>query len=131
MSWGGRHAGRTSHDGDSLPGHGPTVQVHREAGTDTDEVFDAFTDRVLDALADLERVDPGLTDPDIVAAIATLEMALSMRVEADTLPDAFRIFSANVRTALHVAGCQTAGWPVFKPEGEGLPPARKVDLADA
>lgn len=102
-----------------------------KAGTDTDEVFDAFTDRVLDALADLERVDPGLTDPDIVAAIATREMALSMRIEADTLPDAFRIFSANVRTALHVAGCQTAGWPVFKPEGEGLPPARKVDLADA
>src|SRR5260370_15908723 len=84
-----------------------------EAGTDSDENFDAFTDVVLEALADLEGVDPGLADPDITATIADREMSISMRIEADTLPDAIRIFSANVRTALHVVGCRTAGWHVL------------------
>jgi hypothetical protein len=102
-----------------------------EAGTDTDEEFDAFTDQALEALVGLERVDPGLTDPDITAAIANREMAISMCVAADTLNDAIRIFSANVRTVLHVAGCNTGGWPIFKPEHDKLPPARKVTLADA
>ncbi len=102
-----------------------------KAGTDTDENFDAFTDRVLEALADLERVDRGLADPDITAVIADREMSVSMRVEADTFADARRIFSANVRTALHVAGCRTAGWRVLEYQGEALPPARKLDLADA
>jgi hypothetical protein len=97
-------------------------------GGDTDEGFDAFTDRVLDALCDLEKADGGLSDPDITTVISRREIAITMRVDADTLPDALRIFSANVRTALHVAGCATRGWPVFRPEGEGLPPARKVDL---
>jgi hypothetical protein len=97
-------------------------------GGESDEVFDAFTDRVLDALHDLEKVDSGLSDPDVTAVISRLEMAITMRVAADTLPDALRIFSANVRTVLHVAGCGTPGWPVFRPEGESLPPARKVDL---
>lgn len=102
-----------------------------EAATDTDEEFDAFTDRVLDALADLERVDAGLADPDITASIADREMSVSMRIDADTLPDALRIFSANVRTALHVAGCRTVGWRVLEHKGQSLPPARKLDLADA
>jgi hypothetical protein len=102
-----------------------------KAGTDTDDEFDAFTDRTLDALTELERVDSGLTDPDITAAIASRQMSISMRVEADTRPDAVRIFSANVRTALHMVGCHTSGWPVFKPEGDGLPPVRQVDLAEA
>ncbi len=100
-------------------------------GGDSDDQFDAFTDQVLAALADLERVDSGLTDPDITATISKREMAITMRVEADTYADALRIFSANVRTALHVAGCRTANWPTFRLEGEELPPARKLDLQDA
>jgi hypothetical protein len=100
-------------------------------GGDSDELFDAFTDQVLAALTDLERVDSGLTDPDITAAISRRQMAITMRVEADTYADALRIFSANVRTALHVAGCGTPNWPPFRPEGEELPPARKLDLLDA
>ena len=102
-----------------------------KAGTDTDEQFDAFTDLVLEALADLENVDPGLAEPDITATIADHEMSISMRIEADTLPDALRIFSANVRTALHVAGCRTAGWRVLEHQGQALPPARKLNLTDA
>ncbi len=106
-------------------------QYTGDAGTDTDEDFDAFTDGVLEALSDLERVDAGLADPDITATIADREMSISMRVEADTFADARRIFSANVRTALHAAGCRTAGWHVLERQGEALPPARKLDLADA
>lgn len=102
-----------------------------KAGTDTDDEFDAFTDRVLDALIQLEQADPGLADPDITATIASRQMSISMGTEADTLPDALRIFSANVRTSLHMVGCHTGGWPTFEPEGEQLPPARRVDLADA
>lgn len=102
-----------------------------ESGADTDENFDAFSDTVLEALAGLERVDPGLADPDITVTIADREMSISMRVEADTLPDALRIFSANARTALHVAGCRTAGWDVLEHQGQALPSPRKLDLADA
>lgn len=53
-----------------------------------------------------------------------------MRVEADTVPDARRIFAANVRTALHVAGSRTIGWP-FELAGEALPTAQRVELTDA
>jgi len=102
-----------------------------KAGTDTDDEFDAFTDQVLEALIELENVDPGLTDPDITATIANREMTISVCVAADTLNDALRIFSANVRTALHATGCNTGGWPVFKPEHDKLPPARQATLTDA
>jgi hypothetical protein len=54
-----------------------------------------------------------------------------IRVEADTFPDARRIFPADVRTTLHVAGCCSAEWHVLEHQGEALPPARKLDLADA
>ena len=101
-----------------------------DPGADTTSQFDAFTDRVLAALADLERADPGLTDPDITASLAKQEMSISMRVEADTVPDARRIFAANVRAALHVASSRTVDWP-FELEGEDLPTAQRVDLADA
>lgn len=98
---------------------------------DTDEAFDFFSDHVLTALTDLEKADTGLSDPDITATITRREMAITMRVEADTYADALRIFSANVRTALHAAGCHTGNWPQFRLEGTGLPPARKVDFQDA
>lgn len=100
-----------------------------ESGGNTDEEFDQFTDRVLAALVDLEDVDSGLSDPDITATLAKREMSINMLVEADSEADALRIFSANVRTALHVAGCGTPNWPTFR--AEGLPPARSVDLQDA
>jgi hypothetical protein len=101
-------------------------------GADTDEEFDTFTDNILEALSELERVDPGLSEPDITAALARRQLSISMGIEADTQADAVRIFSANVRTALHMVGCCTGGWPVFRPaDGDTLPPVRRVDLADA
>jgi hypothetical protein len=101
-----------------------------KAGTSTDEKFEAFADRVLDALADLESADSGLTDADITASLTRREISISMRVEADTIDDARRIFAANVHTALHVAGSRTADWP-FELEGRALPTAQQVDLAGA
>jgi predicted Zn-dependent protease len=70
-----------------------------KAGTDTDEEFDAFTDRAIEALADLERADPELTDPDITASLAMRQMSISMGVKADTPADAVRIFSDLVSKA--------------------------------
>jgi hypothetical protein len=101
-----------------------------DPGADPTSQFDAFTDRVLNALAGLEHADPGLTDPDITASLAKQEMSISMRVEADTVPDARRIFAANVRTALHVAGSRTVDWPI-EFEVEDPPTAQRVELTDA
>jgi hypothetical protein len=89
-----------------------------------------FAGRVLDARSDLELTDPGLTDPDITASLTKREMSISMRVEADTVADARRIFAANVRTALHVAGSRTDDWP-FELEGEAFPTAQRVELTEA
>jgi hypothetical protein len=101
-----------------------------DPGVDTDSQFDAFADRVLDALANLEHADPGLTDPDITANLTKQEMSISMRVEADTVPDARRIFAANVRTALHVAGSRTIDWPL-ELDGEAFLTAQRVELTEA
>lgn len=101
-----------------------------KTGMSTDEKFEAFADRVLDALADLESADHGLRDPDITASLTRREISISMRVEADTIDDARRIFAANVRTALHVAGSRTADWP-FELEDRALPTAQQVDLTGA
>ncbi|HEX6470978.1 MAG TPA: hypothetical protein VF069_17900 [Streptosporangiaceae bacterium] len=98
---------------------------------DTDDAFDAFTDRVMDALCELGEADSGIVDPDIVARLADRSMSIVMGVEADSFRDALRLFSANVRTALHAAECHTPGWPSFKPATDSLPQAHRADFADA
>lgn len=97
---------------------------------DTDEAFDAFTDRVMDALCDLAEADTGVVDPDISARLADRSLSILIGIEADSFKDALRLFSANVRTALHAAECHTPDWPTFRPVTEKLPPAHKVDFAD-
>jgi hypothetical protein len=92
--------------------------------------FDDFTTRVMDALCDLEEADTGISDPDITASLTNLALSVYMSVEADSERDAMRLFTANVRTALHAAGCWTANWPTFRPQDE-LPAPRQVDLAGA
>lgn len=89
--------------------------------------FDGLTTRVMDALCDLEEVDSGILDADIMATLAELKLSVYMGIEADSSRDAERLFSANVRTALHAAGCWTEGW---EPPAD-LPTPRAVDLADA
>lgn len=94
----------------------------------TDDAFDRFTDRVLNALSDLEDVDAGLIDPDITASITERTLSIHMGVEADSRRDALRLFAANVRTALHAAGCGTPGWPEFP---GAVPTPRESDYVDA
>lgn len=78
---------------------------------DTDDKFDEFTTRVMDELCNLEESDSGIIDPDITATISRRELSVHMGVEADSQRDAVRLFAANVRAALHAAGCGTPGWP--------------------
>jgi hypothetical protein len=98
---------------------------------DTDAAYDAFTDRVMDALCDLAEADSGIVDPDISARLADRSLSIQIGIEADSFKDALRLFSANVRTALHAAECHTPGWPAFRPAADKLPQARKVNFADA
>jgi hypothetical protein len=71
--------------------------------------FDVFTDRFMDALCDLEDVNPDVTDPDITASLSSLTISVCMGVKADTQRDAERLFTFNVRTALDVAGYSPTG----------------------
>jgi hypothetical protein len=95
---------------------------------DTEHDFDEFTTRVMDELCKLETVDSGIIDPDITASLTQRCLSVLMGVEADSRRDARRLFSANVRTALHVAGCGTKGWPAFPDE---LPTPQEPEYATA
>jgi hypothetical protein len=81
---------------------------------DTDDGFDEFTNAVEAALADLCDVDDGIIDPDMTVTITERWASILIGIEADTASDAARLFSANLRTALHAAGCGTPDWPTFR-----------------
>jgi hypothetical protein len=95
---------------------------------DTDDNFDAFTDAVGDELDILVGIDKGLIDPDLTVGIVDRWVSFLIGIKADSHSDAVRLFSANLRTALHAAGCGTQGWPTFKPTTE-TPDVRKAELA--
>jgi hypothetical protein len=97
---------------------------------DTDGNFEAFLDAVMEALADLEDVDKGISGADLTATITRRRAGIDMCIEADSLNDAIRLFLANTRTALHAAGCGTPNWPVYKPLTP-TPAVRQVDHAGA
>lgn len=96
----------------------------------TDDQFEEFLDRVMDELLNLEEVDPGIIDPDMTASLAERTIAVNMGVEADTTGDAARLYLANVRTALHAAGCGTPDWPTFEPVTK-RPEVRQLATAGA
>ena len=95
---------------------------------DIDGNFEAFLDAVMEAVADLEDVDPGITSCDMTATITKRRATVDMGIEADTLSDAGRLFMANVRTALHAAGCGTPAWPPYRPLSHN-PNVREIDHA--
>ncbi|HEY9412276.1 MAG TPA: hypothetical protein VIP77_22040 [Jiangellaceae bacterium] len=97
---------------------------------DSDDKFDLFSDRVMDALCELEEVDSGIVDPDIAASLAKRKINFYMGVKADSTRDAERLFLANVRTALHAAGCSTPDWPTLRNPYD-LPTPTKRELASA
>lgn len=104
--------------------------VCTDLSRDTDDGFDAFTDAVADSLCDLAEVDDGIIDPDMTVRVADRWASVLMGIVADTESDAGRLFLANVRTALHAAGCGTPDWPVFEPTTQ-VPAVRKADFANA
>lgn len=95
-------------------------------GEATDEDFDAFVDRVVDELDNLQECDPGIIDPDVVGSLTERSLSILMGINADSLNDATRLFSASLRAALHAAECQTSRWPRFFPT-EDQPQVRHVD----
>jgi hypothetical protein len=96
---------------------------------DSDEAFDAFTDRVFDELLKLH--DVGIVEPDLTASLTERRIHFLMGIEAATQDDAIKLFLANVQCALHAAGCNTEEFPRYEPTREaGLSP-RRVQLADA
>lgn len=99
---------------------------------DSDEAFDAFTDRIMDELVKLEAFeDTGIVDPDLTASLTNRTVSILMGIEASTPKDAVKLYLANVRCALHAAECNTAGWPNYEPADDALPPVRAADYADA
>jgi hypothetical protein len=102
--------------------------VCTESARDTDGNFEAFLDGVMEALVDLEDVDHGISSGDITATITRRRAVIDMRLEADTLNDAIRLFLANVRTVLHAAGCGTPNWPTYRPLDQ-TPQVREIDHA--
>jgi hypothetical protein len=98
-----------------------------DSSRNTDEGFDAFTDAVADELHNLADVDEGIIDPDATVVITERWMSVVMGILADTSDDAQRLFSANLRAALHATGCGTPEWPVYRPTTQ-VPRVRKAEF---
>ncbi|MFI6574529.1 hypothetical protein ACIBFB_01920 [Nocardiopsis sp. NPDC050513] len=97
-------------------------------GADSDEEFDAFVDRLVEELDNLQECDPGIVDPDVVGSLTNRTVSITMGVEAGNLEDASRLFSANIRAALHAAECETPTWPRFVPTDK-VPQVRHMDAS--
>lgn len=78
------------------------------SGPSTDEQFEAFLDEVVSQLDNIGReVNLGARLRDRVADFAT-------SMPASDFPSAASVFLADLRTALHAAGCNTPDWPRFE-----------------
>jgi hypothetical protein len=98
---------------------------------DSDDAFDAFTDRVFDELLKLQALDVGIVEPDLTASLVERRIHFLMGIEASTHDDAIKLFLANVQCALHAAECSTEGFPRYEPTRDAKPSIRRVQLADA
>jgi hypothetical protein len=94
----------------------------------TDEAFDAFADAVQEQLDLSAQLDEGFIDPDLTVGIRDRWVEFLIGIEADTLNDAIRLFQANLRTALHAAGCGTPDRPAFKPTTQ-TPEVHKAEVS--
>lgn len=94
----------------------------------TDDAFDAFVDAVQEQLDIIEGLDEGFIDPDLTVGIRDRWIEFLIGIKASSLDDAIRIFLPNLRSALHAAGCGTAGWPTFKPTTE-TPEVHKAEVS--
>lgn len=74
----------------------------------TDEEFDAFLDEVVNQL---EAIG---SSASLAARLTDRIADFAIEIEADDFPVAATAFLADLRTALHAAGCITASWPKFE-----------------
>ena len=98
---------------------------------DSDDAFDAFTDRVFDELLKLQAQGAGIVEPDLTVGLTERRIHFLIGIEASTQADAIKLFLANVQCALHAAECNTRSFPRYEPTREGTPSIRRVELADA
>jgi hypothetical protein len=98
---------------------------------DSDDAFDAFTDRVFDELVKLQGLEVGIVEPDLTASLVERRIHFLMGIEAATQVDAIKLFLANVQCALHAAECGTKGFPRYELTQGEQPSTRRVELADA
>lgn len=76
----------------------------------TDDQFEAFLDEVL---AQFDRIG---REVNLAARIGDRSAEFAVTVDAENFDNAFNGFMPDLRTALHAAGCVTAGWPRFEPQ---------------
>lgn len=75
----------------------------------TDQQFEAFLDEVLAQFDKIGR------EVSLAARFSERVADFATTLRADDFESAVGIFLADLRTALHAAGCNTAGWPRFEP----------------
>ncbi|WP_300610621.1 hypothetical protein [Trebonia sp.] len=84
-----------------------TVQEVQCVGLDSCE---PRLDPLMDALLDLEKTDPAITDPDLAADTSTGHVDVQMIVDADDPAAAMVKALATLRAAIHAIGDATPGW---------------------
>jgi hypothetical protein len=85
-----------------------TVQQVRYGGDL--ERFDERLDELMNALLDLEDMDPAIEDPDLAATLTTGIVDVQMVTEADDPAEAMVKALCFLRSALHSIGDATPGW---------------------
>jgi len=64
----------------------------------------------MDALLDIEDVDPAISDPDLAADLSSGHVDVQMTVEAADPAVAMVKALATLRSAIHAIGGATPGW---------------------
>jgi hypothetical protein len=75
----------------------------------TDDQFEEFLDVVVSELENIGR------DINLGARLPERYAEFVATIEAEDFESAAAAFLGDLRTALHAAGCSTAGWPDFTP----------------
>jgi hypothetical protein len=84
-------------------------RIYTTAG-ETEAQIDAHLDRAMDELLKLD-----VEDPIMSGSHATGEIELTLTVTGHTDGEALELAAANLCSAFHAAGIETAGWPSDMP----------------
>lgn len=89
--------------------------------------LESHLEALMDALMELEQVDPLINDPDIGATLTTGEVEVCCYVALPSV-EAMTHALTFVRTAIHAAGDQTPGWETADVSGAFGYRARGAEL---